>query len=171
MMNDHVADADRIREIQEPRGGWGTGAFRRLLDPPDTRVSVYAYHHRKMIRGIRRGEHLPLERLAELLRFNRELPRDIRDYIAGRLDGSIKPRGRPTPAYDPGHRNHKAQRRIAAMLVRLQHRRNRAAGMKSGQPGSADPYLAALQQVADETGIKADTLDKYVHPRKHRDVW
>ena len=48
---------------------------------------------------IKRGEHPSPIIIAEKLRANRRLPKYMRDYLAGLIDGSIqRPRGRPTLA-------------------------------------------------------------------------
>jgi hypothetical protein len=118
--------------------------------------------------SIRGGAHVPLHHLADLLRYSVTLPRDIRDHIAGRLDGTIKKRGRPTPEHDDEYLYRRAQLAVAALWVRQRHRENKASGMKAGKPGSEDPYRAALRDVAAEWGVEEETLDKHVYPRKHR---
>lgn len=164
--SDHVPDLEIIVEL-----------YARMHGPEDdytlaekvaALARVWIHRDAELIEAIRRGEHLPTARLAELMRCNTTLPRVVRDYIAGRMEGSIKPRGRPTPRYDPEHTYQHAVLQVAALLVRQEHERNKAEGMKGGKPGSSDPYRAALHSVSLETGIPEDTLDKHVYPRKKR---
>lgn len=48
-----------------------------------------------IISAIQSGANVPPRQLARLLRDGCPLPQDVREHIAGRLDGSIKPKGRP----------------------------------------------------------------------------
>lgn len=64
-------------------------ATRRLL------VALIDKAANEIIEAIRSGANVPAERLAHLVRDGRPLPQDVREHIAGRLDGSIKPQGRP----------------------------------------------------------------------------
>lgn len=162
---DHVPDLDRAVAVCAPTHHGG-GDHGTLGEKAAALARVWLHRNAEIIAGIRRGEHLPKDRLADLLRFNVSLPQDVRDYIAGRLDGSIKTRGRPTPQYDPAHMHHRAQMKIAGLMVRETHKANRQAGMRSGKPGSEDPYRAALRMVSKETGIPEDTLDKHATPRR-----
>ncbi len=116
-----------------------------------------------VIGAIRRGEHLPNERLVELLTRNARLPRDVRAHIADCLAGKRR-RGRPTPKYDPAHREERDRLAFFGEMVCDLYKQNRAAGMRSG-PGQAGAYVAARRAVAEWTGIPEDTLDKHARPR------
>ena len=53
------------------------------------------FHYNEIIVAIRAGVHVPADRLAWLVRRDRLLPGDVRWYIGDRLEGRIKPKGRP----------------------------------------------------------------------------
>ncbi len=128
---------------------------------------------------IRGGRWHPSNRvLAGWLRdYDQPIPEDIRQYIAGRLDGTIKvPRTRGRPVKD------KIEARLSAHHWRrlwlsnrvqrwhrvLEHPRYaREWKRKHGRElPASDAYRAALDRVAEETGVPPDTLDKYVYPRR-----
>lgn len=76
----------------------------------------------EIIQAIRSGANVPAERLARLVRDGCPLPQDVREYIAGRLDGSIKPKGRPVAHLG---RNAAASKAFIAALVRRKDIRNK----------------------------------------------
>lgn len=48
-----------------------------------------------IIAAVQSGANVPAEHLAQLVQDGCPLPQDVREHIAGRLSGKIKPKGRP----------------------------------------------------------------------------
>jgi hypothetical protein len=119
--------------------------------------------------AVRNGLHVPTYVLSWLLRNEPNLPEDIRDHIAGRLDGSIRMKGRPTTALDDGwapwatpeQNTERVRVMVAAFAVR-----DRELALKA--KGVPNAYRLALEEVAakfEDVGISPSRLDKYLYPR------
>ncbi len=146
----------------------------KLPDPPRLVVSVTELGQ-ALFEMIRNGEHPSTQTLSTFLRdWSWSIPEDIRAYIAGRLDGSVRlPKGRPK--LDTLARRMRGdeweQFRLAVRVRRWERafrhpRCAREYRRRTGRvPPPVDAYRAALDRVSEETGIPADTLDRYVHPR------
>ena len=111
---------------------------------------------------LKRGENPDLSEIATALRGSQEIPHDVRCYIAGLLDGTIKRKRGPKV-------DKSASKRLRDFALRSQvyywiEVCKRAERCDITTPGG--PYRTARQKVSEKTGISEDTLDKIYYPRR-----
>ena len=128
-----------------------------------------------ILRRLLDGNYVSDTELAAALRAGGELPQNVREYLAARLEGTLPAHLRPTAKRPRGsqwtdkqrsHRNHTLQV-IAARVDQLQAE-YKARGLGKTSDGRAGPYERALETVAQELGALEDLLGQ-VRPRKKSD--
>ena len=112
---------------------------------------------------LKRGEDPEISDIALALRGSQEIPHDVRCYIAGLLDGTIKrKRGRKAPSVERKLRDW-AVREEVRLWIEVSKRAKRC-GITT--PGGA--YRTAIEKVSKETGIPEDTIDNIYYPRRKK---
>jgi hypothetical protein len=133
---------------------WRTDPF-SVVD--DTRRVPFSW--KAVAELIAAGENPAPEDIAEVLRGSEErIPKELREYIAGLLDGTVKrkrgPRNNTLRAITDAYIRDHCVRRVQRLAERLKRR------------GVPHAYTEAKEHVAEKTGIPVDTLDAWVYPRR-----
>ena len=111
---------------------------------------------------LKRGEDPEISEIALALRGSQEIPHEVRCYIAGLLDGTIKRKRGPKADKSAGK-----VLRDSIVRARVNHwievcKRARRRGIKT--PGGA--HLVAREKVSNETGIPESTIGKIYYRRR-----
>ena len=110
---------------------------------------------------LKRGEDPKISEITEALRGSQLVPHDVRCYIAGLLERSIK--RKPGPKFDTS-----ANKQLRDMALRFQLNYWIEVCQRAQRSGITTPggvYHTARQKVSEKTGIPEDTLDKIYYPR------
>ena len=111
---------------------------------------------------LKRGEDPEISEIALALRGSQEIPHDVRCYIAGLLDRTIKRKRGPK-----ADKSARKVLRDSIVRARVNHwievcKRAQRCGIKT--PGGA--YLVAREKVSNETGTPESTIDKIYYRRR-----
>ena len=111
---------------------------------------------------LKRGGDPEIFEIALALRGSQEIPHEVRCYIAGLLDGTIKRKRGPK-----ADKSTKRMLRDSFVRARVNHwkevcKRAQRCGIKT--PGGA--YLVAREKVSNESGIPESTIDKIYYRRR-----
>lgn len=161
---------------------WEEHAIEEGRRPQTCAGSVYFWEQVRADLAREKPRHPTPEAIRRALASGHPVPEWAADYIAGRLAGTIKlPRGVPawsgagllwsetpkTPAAVRGERQ-QIVRRVRRWQQVFEHPDYADEYLRrhGRLPPRGGAYRKALDQVAEESGIPAETLDKMVYPRR-----